>query len=256
MKRVLTALLLAPIVVYLVLKAPHWPFFIAVLLVAFICYREFSTIAEGHGLRLGWAGFPAGALLLLAGPGDGWLLLTLFSLLSLSLCLPLVDLAKVLPQAAASVLGLVYIFSAWKSAILLREHSPHWLMFALALSWFGDVGAYYVGRKMGRHKLLPRVSPAKSWEGSLASLLVSVAFGLIYLTRFLPEVDVTQGVLVSVFTNLAGQLGDFAESALKRGAGLKDSGGLLPGHGGLLDRVDSSLFALPVVYAFVRWRVG
>jgi phosphatidate cytidylyltransferase len=105
-----------------------------------------------------------------------------------------------------------------------------------------------VGKGLGRHGLAPNISPKKTWEGAVASLVGSVIFGIVYLNRALSAVSLLEAALLSVAVNIAGQAGDLAESALKRGAGVKDSSSLLPGHGGLLDRVDSSLFALPVVY--------
>ncbi|HWB98977.1 MAG TPA: phosphatidate cytidylyltransferase, partial [Bryobacteraceae bacterium] len=119
--------------------------------------------------------------------------------------------------------------------------------------WIGDAGAYYVGRRLGRHKLAPRISPGKSWEGAIASVAVSVLFGVFYLARFLPSVPAAAAIAISAVANIAGQLGDLAESAIKRGAGVKDSGTILPGHGGFLDRVDSTLFVLPVVYLYIRF---
>jgi len=122
------------------------------------------------------------------------------------------------------------------------------LFFALALNWAGDTTAYYIGRQFGRHKLAPVVSPKKSWEGAFASVAGSVIFGLLYLGHFLPLLPWWEIVIIAILGNIAGQFGDLAESAMKRGAGVKDSSNILPGHGGMLDRVDSSLFALPIVY--------
>src|SRR5579872_2144022 len=126
--------------------------------------------------------------------------------------------------------------------------NPNWLMFGLAINWVGDTGAYYVGKNFGKHKLAPAVSPGKSWEGAIASVVTGVAFGMIYLPLTIKGTSLLIAGLLALATNIAGQIGDLAESAIKRGAGVKDSGTLLPGHGGWLDRVDSSLFALPVVY--------
>ncbi len=123
------------------------------------------------------------------------------------------------------------------------------------LNWIGDIGAYYVGRSIGRHKLARIVSPGKSWEGAAASLLASMIFGLTFLHWAIPAVPIAEALALTAVANVAGQFGDLCESALKRGAGVKDSGTLLPGHGGWLDRVDSTLFTLPVVYLYVaaRW---
>src|SRR5207237_1659720 len=110
--------------------------------------------------------------------------------------------------------------------------------------WAGDIGAYYIGRPFGRHKLAPRVSPKKSWEGSIAGVITSVLLGGWYLVYFIPSIPLVNALILTAVANAAGQIGDLAESAMKRGAQVKDSGGLLPGHGGFLDRVDSTLFAL------------
>jgi phosphatidate cytidylyltransferase len=125
-------------------------------------------------------------------------------------------------------------------------------MYALLVNWAGDMGAYYVGRRWGRHKMAPRISPQKSWEGALASVAASVLIAGAYLLRFVPWIAVAPVVALTVAANAAGQIGDLTESALKRGAGLKDSGTILPGHGGFLDRVDSTLFSLPLIYAFLK----
>jgi phosphatidate cytidylyltransferase len=126
-------------------------------------------------------------------------------------------------------------------------------MYGLLLNWVGDIGAYYAGRAFGRHKLAPVVSPKKTWEGAVASVVTSVAVAGAYLTHFVPGVSWPVAIALTAAANAAGQLGDLAESAMKRGAGVKDSGTILPGHGGFLDRVDSTLFALPVVYAYLKF---
>jgi phosphatidate cytidylyltransferase len=247
MKRVLTAVLLAPIFVYVVLWAPQLAFLAVLAAVAALCFHEYGAIAAGYGVeRPGPIAYAAGLALLLA-PADPGLLIVLLALAALGWTLRLDRLDKSLPSAAMLLLGLVYIFGVWRCAIPLRARSPYWLLFALALSWVGDMAAYYVGRKLGRHKLAPRVSPGKTWEGAAASLVGSALFGAVYLTRLLPAVPLWAAIGLAAAGNLAGQIGDLAESALKRGAGVKDSGSMLPGHGGWLDRVDSSLFALPVI---------
>lgn len=248
MKRLLTALLLIPTVLYVVYFGPPWLLFGVTALVAVICYSEYAGIAEGYGItKPGPVGYAAGLLVLAMRPQDAPLVFPLLALISLALALRR-DPVKTLPNAAFLLFGIVYIFGSWKFAILLRAESAHWLAYGLVLNWVGDACAYYVGKSFGRRNLAPNVSPKKTWEGSVASLAGSVIFGIVYLNRALPAVSLLEAGLLSVVVNIAGQAGDLAESALKRGAGVKDSSSLLPGHGGLLDRVDSSLFALPVVY--------
>ncbi|MCL4402536.1 MAG: phosphatidate cytidylyltransferase [Acidobacteria bacterium] len=256
MKRIFTSLILIPLVLYVVLWGHFWLLFAVTALVAVICYREYSGIVASYGFgALGPLGYAAGLFLLLI-QGDAGLLLTALALLALVLAMRAEDLAKALPWASLLVLGVVYVFGSWKFAILLRNQSPYWLLYGLALSWVGDIAAYYVGRTWGKHRLAPRISPGKSWEGSVASVCGSVLFGFFFLQGVLPHVPMAHAIGLSVGANIAGQFGDLAESAMKRGAGVKDSGTLLPGHGGLLDRVDSTLFVLPLVYLYLRVVAG
>jgi len=252
MKRILTALVLLPLVLYVVFWGPLWSFFAVLTSVALICYHEYSGIAAAYGFgELGPLGYAAGLWLLLTGE-DALLVLAILALCTLALSLRLDDLSKCLPRAALLLFGVVYIFGCWRFAVLLRNASPYWLMFALALSWVGDIAAYYVGRALGSHRLAPRISPKKSWEGSAASVAASVLFGWLFLHATLPQVPAWHVIMLAAIANVAGQLGDLAESAIKRGAGVKDSGTILPGHGGFLDRVDSTLFVMPLVYLYLR----
>jgi len=251
MKRVLTALALMPAVVWLVLYADPWIFLTALAAVACLCYREYDEIAGAYGFgKPGILGYGAGLCLLLWWDA-GWLAIVGFALISLVLVMRDHDLSHALPRASLLLLGVVYIFGCWKCARPLREINPHWLMYGLILNWAGDIGAYYVGKTFGSHKLAPRVSPQKSWEGSIAGVIASVAFGVAYLRIFIPSVPIEVAAALTAAANIAGQIGDLAESAMKRGANVKDSGVILPGHGGFLDRVDSTLFALPVIYAWL-----
>jgi phosphatidate cytidylyltransferase len=252
MKRILTAAALIPIVVYVVLWANFWVFFAVLVTVAFLCYREFDAVAEAYGFGPpGPIGYGAG-LLLLVSRQETWLLILGLALILMAAAMRGEDLAKALPRAAVLLAGIVYIFGSWKCAMPLRELNPHWLMYGLLVNWAGDMGAYYVGRRWGRHKMAPRISPHKSWEGAVASVVASVLIAGAYLLHFVPWIAVPQAVALTVAANAAGQLGDLTESALKRGAGLKDSGVILPGHGGFLDRVDSTLFSLPLIYAYLK----
>lgn len=248
MRRVLTAAVLIPAVTYVALWG-HPVLFLAVLsTVALLCFREYSSLVGAHGIQPpAPTGYGAGLALLLL-PEHGLLLATAVALAALCLAMREEDLKRVLPRAAALILGVMYIFGAWKTAASLRAMNPHWLLFGLALNWVGDTAAFCAGKAFGRHKLAPRLSPAKSWEGSLASVAVCAVFAHLYFAHLIPEVPLWLRLVSGVAGNIAGQFGDLAESAIKRGAGVKDSGNLLPGHGGWLDRTDSTLFALPAVY--------
>jgi len=256
MKRVLTALVLFPLVTYVVLWSPPWSVLTVTTAVALLCFYEYSGIAAAYQAgKLGPLGYGAG-LLILVLRGDGYVVLVVVAvaLIALSLALGADDLRAGIVRAAFLLLGVVYVFGCWRFGPLLGEQSQagrYWLLYALVLNWIGDIGAYYVGRALGRHKLAPIVSPGKSWEGSAASLGASLIFGFFFLHWTIPAVPPAVAVALTAVANVAGQFGDLCESALKRGAGVKDSGTLLPGHGGWLDRVDSTLFTLPVVYLYV-----
>lgn len=244
MKRIITTLVLIPFAVYTIYFGPHWWFVAVVLLMASLCHWEYAGMAERFDLpspRI--AGLILGCLLILYPP-----IALLLAIAALGFGMR-ADLRRSLPAAGALLLGLFYIFSAWRCAIDLRAISPNWILFALAVNWVGDIAALYTGRAFGRHKLAPTVSPGKSWEGAAGSMLGALVFGYFFAAYLHPVVPPVPAILLAAIANVAGQIGDLAESALKRGAGVKDSGILLPGHGGFLDRLDSSLFTLPVVWA-------
>lgn len=161
--------------------------------------------------------------------------------------------SRVGPRASLFLAGFVYIFVLLAFAVPLRAWKPegHWLMFALLLSWAGDTAALYVGKAFGRHKLAPVISPKKTWEGAAGSIAGALIAGGIYAHYLIPDTPLAIILPLAAAGNIAGQLGDLAESALKRRAGVKDSGSSLPGHGGWLDRIDSMLFTVPVIYALV-----
>lgn len=249
MIRVITGLLLALAACYIIFLSPPLVFKLAALYVGSTCYWEYAGLVAHHGIRRPLLfGFLAGALFILAA-AYAPLGLSLLAVAALATALRQNNLREILPHTASAFFGAIYTFLPWHFAELLRLRSIHWLFFALALNWFGDSAAYYAGRAFGKHRLAPIVSPKKSWEGAVGAVAGSVIFGVVYMGYFQPQVASWKIISVTVIANIAGQLGDLAESAMKRGAGVKDSGSILPGHGGLLDRVDSSLFAVPVVYA-------
>jgi phosphatidate cytidylyltransferase len=211
MKRILTALVLVPVVVVLVIWAPEWVLTFALGLIGLLAIQEFIRIA----MRITARAWPRGLLF---------------------------------------ALGVVYIYGPLVLAVFLRRWNPHWLMFALLLSWAGDTAALYIGKAFGRHKLAPAISPQKTWEGAAGSIAGALIAGGVYAHYLIPATPLAIVLPLAVAGNIAGQLGDLAESALKRRADVKDSGSSLPGHGGWLDRIDSMLFTVPVIYALV-WLV-
>jgi phosphatidate cytidylyltransferase len=250
MKRVLTAAALIPVIVWVVLFANAWIFRVVLAAAAVLSYYEFDGIAAAYGFGApGPLGYGFG-LLLLVSNSEAWTALAATAVVGLAVALRADEPAQALPRAALLTLGVAYVFGCWKCAGMLRAIDPRWLLFALLVNWMGDAGAYYAGVAFGRRQMAPRLSPHKSWEGAAASLVVSLLGGTAYLAYF-AGVNALAAAVAACAANIAGQVGDLAESALKRGAKLKDSGSILPGHGGFLDRVDSTLFTLPAVYAWV-----
>lgn len=165
--------------------------------------------------------------------------------------------ADILPALGLSAAGFLLI--ALPLSFLVRIHGagamgPGLLLFILVVIWVGDTAAYFAGRAIGRMPMAPVISPKKTWEGAVANLLGSLLV-VFPLARWLP-VELHHLLLIAALANIAGQAGDLVESAYKRSAGVKDSGAILPGHGGVLDRVDSLIFAAPVVWCYVWFILG
>lgn len=252
MKRVLTAAVLAPLAVYLILWAEFWMLQVMVCAFAVACALEFrGLIGHFQFQKPAFTALGTGLCLVLLPLPYAFPVVLVGTLLLLSLMLRAQDMRQTLPSAGAGMLGVLYVFGSWKTALLLARINPHWLLLAVAINWVGDTAALVVGRLIGRHKMAPVISPGKSWEGAAGSLVLSVVAATAYIRWFDPDTSVVFAIVISALANMAGQVGDLAESALKRGAGVKDSGAMLPGHGGWLDRLDSSLFSMPVVYTIL-----
>lgn len=188
------------------------------------------------------------------------------------------DLVTSFPAAMTSVFGFCYVALPMAFLVEIRQQwsGAFLVLYLLLIVWAGDIFAYFVGRSLGRHLMSPRISPKKTWEGAAASLIASLLVGTLLYNYALPictallkahlierrdgifalqKPELWPVVLLSAAINVAAQLGDLVESLIKRGAGVKDSGTLLPGHGGMLDRIDALLFAAPVLWCYTAWRV-
>jgi phosphatidate cytidylyltransferase len=158
-----------------------------------------------------------------------------------------------LPSSAIAVLGTTYVGMLSGSLIRLRHDFPEGsklVYFLLLVVWLGDSGAYYVGKTFGKHKLSPRISPKKTIEGLMGGVAASVITALVIHFTFFPEFPLLHAIIAGVILSISGVIGDLAESMWKRSADVKDSGTLLPGHGGFLDRFDSILFTAPILYSY------
>jgi phosphatidate cytidylyltransferase len=269
MKRVITAVVLIPIVFVLVFLPPHWQalFVAATAVVAALAGWEYLGLAKALGADPPRIPVVLAILALFAAsyewPDQVAPALGILSLLLLLWCTFASPIHRVLPDASSSVFGLLYTGFTLISVPALRQQSngPSLLVFLFCAVWAGDTTALYIGRTWGRHKLAPSISPNKSWEGAIASVVgsVAVAGGLLALADALgthfntvvlsfSEDPVWYWLLLAAFLNIVAQVGDLAESALKRSAGVKDSGTILPGHGGVLDRIDALLLAAPALW--------
>lgn len=139
------------------------------------------------------------------------------------------------------------------TSLLRRDFGPGWVLLVLSIAWFADTGGYFVGRRFGRAKLYPVVSPNKTWAGLYGALAGSTLAGLLAPLVYLPRLPLIHGALLGLCGGAVGQLGDLVESLLKRSVGAKDSGSIIPGHGGILDRIDAVLFVAPFVYLYAIW---
>ena len=265
MKRVLTAVVLIPIVLALVLLGPLWMLTAVTAAVAALAGWEFMGLAERVGAKPPRIAVLVAILALFAGvfeyPDQATAVFGILALGLLVYCTFSIPIDQVTAEASVSIFSLVYVGLTLTAIPALRAESngPSLVIFLLCVVWAGDTAALYVGRAWGRHKLAPTLSPNKTWEGSLGSVggslvAAGVLLGLAALLNLWDSArlsypdDVWYWLLLAVVVNVAAQLGDLAESALKRSAGVKDSGDLLPGHGGILDRIDALLLAAPVMW--------
>lgn len=291
MKRVLTAVVLIPLVLLVVFWAPLWLFSLVVGLLVVLSLHEYLGIMEKYGIEpVRWVAYAVAALVVIY---PFILVSTLYSsarhyaayapefsafywALPLLLCLlfgiPVVfrrELRTALAASAGSAFGVFYTAMPLALLISMRWTPGTAILVVLVLFcvWAGDIAAYYAGKNLGRHKLAPIVSPNKTWEGAIASLIASVivAWTIFHFRKWIEAIFINHFTLytpywqqlplfhvigIGVAINVAAQFGDLFESAIKRGAQLKDSGSLLPGHGGILDRIDALLFAIPVVWYY------
>jgi len=295
LKRIATAVVLIPIVLALILRAPAPVLAVVAAVVALLTIREFLKLTESYAvqpMRLPTYIFSGVFFLLLAvNPGNekpvpatatfifvAGAAAALAPFIFLSIGMRRADLRAGYPAAAAAAFAFTYIALPMGMLVQLRElwAGAFYVLYLLLVVWAGDIFAYFAGKSIGRHLMAPRISPKKTWEGAAASLVASIGVGWLMfghaerissallswgmITRRdglfgLETPAMGPVILLTVVINIAAQLGDLVESLIKRGAGVKDSGALLPGHGGMLDRIDALLFAAPVLWCYAAWRV-
>ncbi len=263
--RVVTASVGAPAVLALLYLAPPWAFYLLVLGATLVGSLELFAMTHPHDGPSRWAGVGlslAASLTVFLCHDDPGALLALFAVLPLAaLLLTLARLGAIETAALrAFALGagpsLVAVPLALLGVLRLAagNKGPGSALLAIGLAWFADTGAYFAGRFAGRHKLYEAVSPKKTVEGALGGLVSSIVWALLGTGVFLRGVlPASHAVVLGLVGGALGQAGDLGESLLKRSTGVKDSGNIVPGHGGILDRVDALLMTSVVVFFYSRW---
>ena len=279
-KRVLTAAVLIPVVVGLVLWGSTAVMAIALAIVVMLALFEYFALGEaiGHRAYRFWTATCALLLIFLQWAsttirwgefggysfpqGMNWLFARIFPRAEDALFIFVLGvtaiilftkrpLVETLPAAGISASGLLLVALPLSYAVKIHGlglQGPWLLLFALVITWVGDSVAYFVGRAIGKHPLAPHLSPKKTWEGAIGGFFGSLIVAVIF-TRWL-RAPLPHLLAMAACGNIAGQAGDLLESAYKRSAGIKDSGSLLPGHGGVLDRIDALILAIPVVWYY------
>jgi phosphatidate cytidylyltransferase len=280
LSRIFTALVLIPIVLGLVWWGPAWLLAAIAALIAILALVEFFDLGERIAMRpfrkwtivcaagLFYAQYSLGlvethslaegySIVRSAAGGvlsiEAVLLVFIFGAVAIGLVTRWA-LHEVLPALSISSAGLLFVVLPFSYLVRLNEINlvgRKLVLFTLCLVWAGDILAYFVGRGLGRVPMAPALSPNKTWEGALGNLLASLLVG-VFFAKWL-QVDAVEMLVIAGLANIAGQMGDLIESAWKRGAVVKDSSNLLPGHGGVLDRIDSLILASPVVWAAYQW---
>jgi phosphatidate cytidylyltransferase len=256
--REITALVAAPAAIWITGWGPSWLFNATVALVAVLAMYEFLALGKAKGYDVPTVLCIVIMLIIMAAfiIEDLSVELGMFAALLIipaSYVVTKKSLENSLPSSAIAVLATTYVGMLSGSLIRLHNDFPEGyklVFFLLLVVWLGDTGAYYVGKRFGKHKLSPRISPKKTIEGLIGGVSASVIAALVIHFTFFPKFPLVHAVIAGVLLSIAGVIGDLAESMWKRSAAVKDSGTLIPGHGGFLDRFDSILFTAPILYCY------
>jgi phosphatidate cytidylyltransferase len=265
--RLLTAAAVVPPLLLLMFWGPAWGFFALVLLVAALGALELfrmthprDAVAQGIGV----ASTVAVALSVYLFPRDPRVLISVLLVVPVvGVLLPLArlgDIATAGLRVMAGAAGPLYIGVPLAALALLRRDlgssGPGWVLLTLTFAWLADTGGYFFGRFLGRTKLYEAVSPKKTRAGFVGALFGAALGALAARLWYLPEINLAQVLPLAVLAGALGQFGDLVESLLKRSTGIKDSGSVVPGHGGILDRIDALLVVAPLVYLYLLWATG
>jgi phosphatidate cytidylyltransferase len=267
MKRVVSGLVLISLLGLAVWSQTPYFFLVLASLVLALALWEFYRLAEKVGCHCHQIqGYLASAVIVYgfaqSSQPEKFLLPTLAALLTTMMITSLFeskkaeDFPKILSSVAATLLGVCYVVVLASFLIGVRFNATPYPKASQLLSLFfliivaSDTGAYYVGKNLGKNKLVPLISPGKTIEGSIGGILGSIIAALVTKFTFFPQLPLSHALILALVMNIIGQMGDLFESLLKRGAGAKDAASIIPGHGGLLDRLDSILFNAPLLYYY------
>lgn len=258
-RRLLSTLILLPLFVWMVVSGPVWLFGVIMVLAGALGQWEFTGMFERAGVRtfrvLGLVGGSAvTASFALPLSERAAFTAVLLGLFTVGLLRPREN-RPVWEPVAVTLFGICYVNWLLGYTFWLRdlEAGREWILLLVSVTWLGETAAYLVGSTMGRHKLAPTISPRKTVEGSIAQLVMSVLAALGARATFFPELRLADAVVLGLLLGVVGQAGDLLESAIKRSVGTKDTGQLIPGHGGMLDRVDSLLINTPVLFYYATY---
>lgn len=259
-RRVLAAVVFVPIFFFLVRDLGPVAFFVLVVISGMFAVGEFYRLHVGPASWpwWGWAGVAFTGLFLGSTQWPGLLSerTVLAGTLSSALCMPLFSgkpLKDSLLDGMVLIMGVLYVGLSLGYLLLTRAQpdGTRLIFFVVLVTWAGDTGAYIAGKSLGRHALAPIVSPKKTYEGLAGGIVLACLAAVVARAWFLPRFSLVDCLALGLLLTIAGLIGDLAESAMKRHAGFKDSGALIPGHGGMLDRLDSLLFTGPAFYYYV-----
>jgi phosphatidate cytidylyltransferase len=256
--REITAAVAAPMIIWVIGWSHEYVFDAVMAMVAVLAMYEFLALGKAKGYDVPTPLCAAIMLVIMAAfvLEDLSVELGMFATLLIIPAFYVMtkkSLENALPSSAIAVLATTYVGMLTGSLIRLRNDFPEGyklVFFLLLVVWLGDSGAYYVGKKFGKHKLSPRISPKKTVEGLIGGMAASVITAVVIHFTFFPKFPILHAVIAGLILSVAGVIGDLAESMWKRSAAVKDSGTLLPGHGGFLDRFDSILFTAPILYCY------
>jgi phosphatidate cytidylyltransferase len=260
MKRVVTAAIAIPVLLYVITMTPSWVTIVLVLLAMLLALQEYFSMVEMPGVFRIVASFIAAAASLISIWSDWELILLIGTMLMLTVALfSRMELQKAFRAAVDGFFGAAYIGGLMGFVIALRMWNNNFLsgsdllVMLFIIIWTGDSFAYFAGKSFGRHKLAPVVSPHKTWEGAIAGFVFSTIAAYLCKITFVREMSTMDAIFIGALVAVVSQIGDLCESIVKRAAQVKDSGGILPGHGGMLDRVDSLLFGAPAMYYYLSF---